>query len=248
MEKLTSRSNPVCVHVKKLGRSKSYREEHGEFLCDGKTLLNEAVQNGADIKIVLTSRDLKVKLPQNTRVYHVREDLIDSLSPLKNSLGLLFTCSFISNDDCDYHKGTHVLLDRVQDPGNVGTIIRNAHAFGVESVMLVEGSADIYNPKTIRASMGAIFKQRICNKTQDKIIELKQSGVKFIGTSNDSDSVDIKQADLRNAVIVLGNEGQGISDSLRKLCEEMVKIPLSSDCESLNVAIAAAIVMWESIR
>jgi len=244
MEKITSRSNPVCIHVKKLGKSKRYRDEQGQFLCDGIKLLEEAVDCSAEIGIVLTSIDLTCKMPSGVAVYHVHESLIDSLSPLKNAQGVLFTCRVIKTSDADYCQGTHVMLDCIQDPGNVGTIIRSAFAFGIDTVIQTGGSADIYNPKTVRATMGAIFKQRIVNKSISELHELKKSGARFVGASNDADSVDIKNIDLRNTIIILGNEGQGISKELTELCEEMVKISLSPGCESLNVAAAASIIMY----
>jgi len=144
--------------------------------------------------------------------------------------------------------GTHLLLDNIQDPGNVGTIIRSALAFGIKSVILTEGCADIYNPKTLRASMGATFKQRIISKDINEITELKKSGVRLIGTSSDSTSVNISKTDFSNSIIILGNEGQGISKQLLSLCDEIVTIPLSSDCESINVAAATSIIMWEASK
>jgi len=246
MEKITSRKNPICVHVKKLGTSKSYREEEGQFISDGEKLLSEAVSYGADIEIVLTAAVLPFDLPDNTRVYQAENSLIDSISPLRNSQGLLFTCRIPKICDCDYHTGIHVLLDGIQDPGNVGTIIRSAGAFGIQSVLLSEGSADPYNPKAIRASMGAIFKQHHRTIKLDEIQKLKQKGAKLIGASNDRNCIEVTKADLENSIIVLGSEGQGISDSIFELCDEMITIPLSPDCESLNVAAAASIIMWEA--
>ena len=248
MEKLTSRSNPVCVHLRKLGKSKSYREEHGQFLCDGKKLLEEALYSGLDIDIVLTTEDLEYTFPESTFVYHTHDVLIDSISPLQTSQGLLFACQIPKASECDFHTGTHILLDDIQDPGNAGTIIRTAHAFGIKSVILSEGSVDIYNPKTIRAAMGATFKQLIISKSKTEINELKQNGVRFIGTSGNYSSVDIKDADFNDSIIILGNEGKGISDDLLSVCDDVITIPLVPDSESINVAIAASIVIWEAMR
>jgi len=111
---------------------------------------------------------------------------------------------------------------------------------------LTEESADIYNPKTIRATMGAIFKQSIYLMNINEIKKLKQKGIRFIGASNEYDSIDITKAEIKNAVIILGNEGQGISGELRVLCDEMIKIPVADNCESINVAAAASIIMWEA--
>jgi TrmH family RNA methyltransferase len=232
--------------MRKLAKSKTYRDEHSQFLCDGKKLLEEALSSGVVIDIVLTTECLEYTFPDYTRVYLAHKDLIDSISPLQTSQGLLFAGRIPGENDCGYSTGTHILLDSIQDPGNVGTIIRTALAFGIKSVILTEETADIYNPKTVRASMGAVFKQHLKIKAVNEITELKKSGVRFIGTSNDSASIDIKLTNLNNSIIILGNEGQGISDNLLSLCDEVITIPLAQGCESLNVAAAAAIVMWEA--
>jgi TrmH family RNA methyltransferase len=116
----------------------------------------------------------------------------------------------------------------------------------MDSIILTNDSVDVYNPKSVRASMGAIFKQPIVRKTNDELNELRKAGVKFTGTSISSRAVDVREVDFGNTVIILGNEGHGISYNLMALCDEVVKIPLSPGCESLNVAIAASIIMWEA--
>jgi len=248
MEKITSRSNPLCVHIKKLGNSNRYREKHGQFICDGSKLLGEAIAAKADIATILTTGDIPQNCPVGASLYHVTEDLMDSLSLLKTPQDVLFICRIKDFSEFDYTSGTHILLDNIQDPGNVGTIIRSACAFGIDSVMLTDDSADIYNPKSVRASMGAIFKLPIVKKTNDEINELRKAGVKFIGTSNSIRAVDVRHEDFNNTVIILGNEGRGISYNFLALCDKVVKIPLSPECESLNVAIAASIIMWEASK
>jgi len=246
VEKITSRSNKICIHMKKLGKSKSYRDEHRQFICDGLKLLDEAVSSGIDIDVVISSKTIDFQLPVSTRIYHADEDLIDSISPLQNSQGLLFVCNYPQDSNCDFNIGTHILLDDIQDPGNVGTIIRSAYAFGICSVILTDGCADICNLKTIRASMGAVFRQRIYRLDFDGIMVLKKEGMKFIGAENDDSSIDITKIKLSNVVVIIGNEGQGISKELLTLCDEMVKIPVAEGCESLNAAVAASIIIWEA--
>jgi len=248
MKKLTNRNNPICFHMRKLGKSKKYRDEHKEFICDGFKLLNEAVSYGAKINTVLTSELLETQLPDGVKFCLTDYDIIESVSPLNNPQSLIFSCHYKETESCDFKKGTHIMLDTVQDPGNVGTIIRCANAFGIKSVILSGASADIYNPKTIRATMGAVFKQKIYYMNKNEIDDLKNSGVRFIGASNNASATNIKNADLNNAVIILGNEGKGISERLVKLCDSMISIPLSPECESINVAAAASIIMWESAK
>ena len=253
MEKITSRRNAECMHVKKLGASRTYRNEREEFVCDGIKLLREAIGGNVEIVSVFSSSPVTLPLPVGTRVFDVSGDILDSLSPLKNSQDVLFVCKRPAGIDVNYQIGTHILLDNIQDPGNVGTIIRSAYAFGIESVILTESSADLYNPKTIRASMGALFRERVNELTLEELIDLKQSGARFIGTSSscgfsDKTIVPLRETlkfDLNNAIIMFGNEGNGISEDLLALCNEMVTIPLAADCESLNVAVAASVIMWE---
>ena len=248
MEKITSRRNPLCTHLKKLGTGKGYRDEHGEFLCDGIKLLEEAVKSGAAITAVLTASHIPFPLPVETRVYYTDRSIIDSLSPLKNPQDTLFTCKMPERVAMSDTAGTHILLDGVQDPGNVGTIIRTADAFGIDSVILTGGCADLYNPKTIRATMGALFRQRIFHLSMQNITQLHDDGVKFIGAAAGENSRDINDADLSNAIIVVGNEGQGLSGEVTILCHDMITIPTEPVCESLNVSAAAAIIMWEAVR
>ena len=243
MESITSRRNPLCVHVKKLGASRSYRDEHNEFLCDGLKLLEETVKSNAEIIIVLTSSQIPFRLPEGVRLYNLSNSLLDSISPLKNPQDVLFSCKKIIQTPIAYDIGTFMLLDNVQDPGNVGTIIRSADAFGISGILLTEGCADPYNPKTIRASMGAIFRQ---NVHMVNLNDIKQSGARIIGTTTDVNAIEISKANLDDAIIVLGNEGQGISNELRDICDEMITIPLRGNSQSLNVAVAASIIMWEA--
>jgi len=247
VEKITSRSNSVCVHLKKLGKNKSYRDEQKQFLCDGFKLLCEAADSGVKINTVISSRLLDFDFLENARVFHADESLIDSISPLKNSQGLLFSCRK-PDDNFDYSPGTHILLDGIQDPSNVGAIIRSSLAFGIRSVMLMDTTADVYNPKAVRASMGAVFKQRIRGIKLNNLSALKRTGVRVVGTANDGNSKSIKKASVKDSIIVLGSEGHGITREIQDLCDEMVKIPLESNCESLNVAVAASIIMWEAYR
>ena len=243
MEKITSRRNALCIHAKRLGADRAYRNEHHQFLCDGSKLLEEAVKCNTSIKYVFSAAPISLKIPECTEVYSVSSDILNSLSPLKNSQDVLFVCEKPQNQVPECKTGTHLLLDNVQDPGNVGTIIRSADAFGVDSIILTGNSADPYNPKAVRASMGAIFRQRIYSVS---LQDITRSGAKLIGTSNERHHIDISKANLRDSVIVLGNEGQGISKEISELCDYMITLPISPKCESLNVAVAASIIMWEA--
>jgi len=246
MERITSRRNPLCLHLKKLGVSRSYRESCGEFICDGFKLLEEALIFGADITAVITASPIPFPLPVETRVFFADRSLINSISALSSAQDILFSCRMPNPTQNDYSSGTHILLDGVQDPGNVGTIIRTANAFGIRSIILTGNCADLYNPKTIRASMGAIFKQRVFSLDLAELLLLKADGLRFIGTASGMKSKDISRVKLKDSIIAIGSEGQGLSDGVLDLCSEIVRIPISQDCESLNAAVAAAIVIWRA--
>ena len=288
MERITSRKNPLCVHIKKLGASRGYRTVSGEFLCDGLKLLDEAVNNGAVVKTVLTCSELPFPLPLETRVCFTSRDIIDSLSPLKNSQDTLFVCrmpdsgenrtsdtvecqkpdgnkckmldtdvsrtpdggsSFGTADSNDnINIGSAILLDSLQDPGNVGTIIRTADALGILEIMLYGSYADLYNPKTIRATMGAIFRQKVTSVSLDELKALIGSGVRMLGASVGENCRDIAQIDLNGSIIAIGSEGNGLSEPILSLCDELITIPISTGCDSLNAATAASIIMWELVR
>ena len=245
MKKLTSRRNPVCVHIKKLGTSSSYRKQCGEYLCDGIKLLEEAVKCGAEIPVVLCSSHIPFPLPLSTQLYYTDFSIIDSLSSLKKPQNVLFTCKIpsapIMSDSSA--TGTHILLDGLQDPGNVGTIIRTANALGIDSVMLTGSCADPYNPKAIRGSMGAIFRQNIHNVSQRDLIDFKESGMRIIGAALSDDCRDFTEISYDNAIIAIGNEGSGLSQGVLSICDDTIMIPIAQECESLNAAIAAAIIM-----
>lgn len=248
MNEITSRKNPLVVHMKKLGGDGDYRRQSGEFLCDGDKLLREALSYGADVTAVLFSGVKPEGLPADIPAYEVPRDLITAVSPLKTPQGVLFACRIPAPASSPITGGFHIILEGIQDPGNVGTILRTAGAFNVGSVILTGGCADPYNPKTIRASMGAIFRQPIVPAEIDDIRALKKSGLKIYGAALSEDSRDVRNVIFNNAAVAIGSEGRGLSRDLLDLCDEKIIIPMLPECESLNAAVAAAIVMWEAAR
>jgi len=243
MEKITSRRNSQCLHVKRLGAEKDYRYENFEFLCDGIKLLEEALKSNVRIKSILTAKNLDLEIPYDVKLYLVGQDILNSISPLKNPQDVLFICEMPSISGLSTDYGTHVLLDSMQDPGNVGTIIRSADAFGIHSVMLYGSCADPFNPKTVRASMGSVFRQQVCMADSS---DLSESKLPVIGASADFKSTHISEVNFKDKIIAIGNEGKGLSKEILELCAQTFRIPISNTCESLNAAIAASIIMWEA--
>lgn len=251
VETITSRQNPLMTHLRKLGSSRSYRVKSGEYLCDGTKLLQEALKWSAPVKTALFSEGVDIPaLPGSVRAVRVSEELMCSVSPMETPQGALFTVALPETKLPETLAGKHYLvLDGVQDPGNVGTILRTADAFECDGVFLVNACADLFNPKTARATMGAIFRREAYGVTPEELFALlAKSGVPLYGTALRDDTVPLAEADLARAAVAIGSEGRGLSEQVLGACEKTLKIPMNPRCESLNAAIAATVVLWEMYR
>ena len=250
-ETITSRQNPLMTHLRKLASSRSYRKKSGEYLCDGTKLLAEALKWGAEVKTAVFSEGIDIPpLPDGVRTVRVSEELMCSVSPMETPQGALFTVALPEVQLPETLSGKHYLvLDGVQDPGNVGTILRTADAFDCDGVFLVNACADLYNPKTARATMGAIFRREAYSVTVEELFSLLQkSGVPLYGTALRDDTVPLAEANLARAAVAIGSEGRGLSQQVLDECAKTLKIPMNPRCESLNAAIAATVVLWEMYR
>ncbi len=248
MEKLTSRKNAVIAAFRALGRSGAVRREQGLFLCDGEKLLREALQWGAQVETVLWASAPSVALPEAVRQYCLPQELLAYVSPLKNSPGPVFSVAIQKSEQTGELR--HVLvLDGVQDPGNVGTLLRTANAMGCGAVVLTGACADLYNPKTVRSTMGAIFRQQVLELDTPALAAfLAEKRLPLWGAVLSEDAVDVRQADLSRAAVAVGSEGQGLSEAVRALCSRTLIIPMDSACESLNAGVAGSILLWEMAR
>lgn len=245
METITSRKNPLIIHMKKLGADAGYRRECGEFLCDGAKLLEEALKWGVHITAVLISGEAMPAEVPGVRIARVTGDILDTVSPLVNAQGLLFSCRMPEPARDKVTGGCHILLESVQDPGNIGAVIRTANAFSLDSVILLGGCADPYNPKAVRAAMGAIFRQRVIRMDYEGLSALKEEGMRLYAADLGEPSLDVRDVSFRDCIVCIGNEGRGISGGLAALCGDRIKIPMNPACESLNAAAAAAVIIWE---
>ena len=250
-ETITSRQNPLMTHLRKLASSRSYRKKSGEYLCDGTKLLAEALKWGAEVKTAVFSEGVDIPpLPDGVRAVRVSEELMRAVSPMETPQGALFTVALPEVQLPETLSGKHYLvLDGVQDPGNVGTILRTADAFDCDGVFLVNACADLYNPKTARATMGAIFRREAYTVTAEELFALlRKSGVQLYGTALRDDTVPLAEANLARAAVAIGSEGRGLSQQVLDECTKTLKIPMNPRCESLNAAIAATGVLWEMYR
>ena len=248
MEIITSRKNQHIRHFRELLRDRAYRREKGLFVCDGRKLLEEAIECGAEIgEILFCASPCDMPLP-DVPVYGTDEELFRYVSPLENSPGPLFTVHIRSCSAQPMPKSV-LVLENVQDPGNVGTVLRTAAAFGTDLVVLCGNCADPYNPKTVRATMGAIFRQRLVETDTEGLPALLQAWhLPLYGAALAPDARDVRTLPLTEAAIAVGNEGHGLSDELLTLCAEKIIIPMTPGSESLNAAVAAAVLQWEMSR
>ena len=250
MEVITSRGNPLVAQIRKLNTSRSFRREQGLFVCDGPKLLGEALAWGAEVAAVLSVPGRAPEPVPGARMVEVPEDLLKSLTTTEIPQGVLFLCRLPDLRMPERLTGSrYLVLDGVQDPGNVGTIWRTADALGADGLLLLPGCADPFSPKTVRASMGACFRLPVWELGREALLPaLDRAGLPLYATALRADTEDVRRADLSRCAVVIGSEGRGVSPETLALCGKTLKIPMRDRCESLNAAVAAAVVLWEMAR
>ena len=249
-ERITSRKNPRLAELRKLAAQRSFRREQGLFVGDGIKLLEEAVRWHAPLDTVVVTPNVAVPaLPEQVAVLQVPGDVMESISPMRSPQGALFSCRIPEQQLPETLPGSrYLVLDGLQDPGNVGTIWRTADALGADGLILVNACADPWNPKTVRATMGACFRLPVYElEPAEMNTLLERSGLPLYATALREDTVDIRTADLDRSAVVIGNEGRGICSQVLEMSLRTLKIPMNPRCESLNAA-AAAVVLWEMGR
>jgi len=250
MEQITSRKNPLITHIRKLTSDRAYRRECGEYIGDGVKLLAEAVRWNAPLSCVVCTEGTQLPaLPDGVRVVQVPVDVMESVSPMKAPQGALFLCRIPAWEERELTGQRWLVLDGLQDPGNVGTIWRTADALGADGLVLTGECADPWNWKTVRATMGACFRLPVYEvKRQNLPALLERSGLPLYATALREDTVDLRDADLSRCAVVIGSEGKGASEEVLAMSEKTLKIPMRERCESLNAAAAATVVLWEMAR
>ena len=248
MERITSRKNELAAHIRKLSGSRSARRAAGEFVCDGPKLLAEALKWGAAVTTVVAEEGTSLpELPSAVRRVEVPADLLRSLSTTETPQGVLFLCR---TPDLALPErltgGRYMVLDGVQDPGNLGTVWRTADAFGADGLVLVHSCADPWSPKTVRATMGACFRLPVWEgKLEDLLPRLARAGLPLYATALGEDTQDIRTLPLGRAAVVIGSEGRGVSPAVLAASEKTLQIPMTERCESLNAAAAGTVVLWQ---
>lgn len=256
MDIIKSKDNFLIKEVKKL-KDKKHRIEKNEFLIEGFRFVSEALQSDFLVPLVFISENsqdkwksfqMEDKLQKNTKTYYVTDSILKSISNTDNPQGVV---AVVNNMELETKNelGFYILADKIQDPGNMGTIIRTAHAAGALGVIITKGTVDIYNEKTLRSTMGSIFHLPIIQDDDlNKVKFLRDNGFKLIVSSLDTE-LNFYDVNLKKKVIItVGNEGNGVSKEIQEASDIRVKIPMLGNAESLNVAVAASIMMFEAVR
>ena len=236
MKTITSIANPLIKELLKL-KQKKYRDEAKKFLVEGYHLVKEA-KKYLDLVLIVDEADYI----EGIECILVTTDIIKKLSFTSTPQNIIGVCHYFDNNS---ELGDRVLLlDNLQDPGNIGTLIRSALGFNMSSVVLSNESVDIYNDKLIRSTQGAIFKINVASNDLIKTIkDLKNKGIKVFGTSLKDGAPLTKIEKAKEYAIVLGNEGNGVRGEVLDICNKNIFIEMDRRLESLNVAIAGAIIM-----
>lgn len=248
---ITSRSNPLVAYVRKLNGKRAFRRAENAFAAEGPKLLAEALRWGARVETVLCAPGVTLpELPAGTRVAELPEQLLAYAADTETPQGIIFICQGKPLAMPERLEGRRwLVLDGVQDPGNVGTVWRTADAFGADGLILCNGCADPWSPKTVRATMGAVFRLPVYEGTlKDAADLLAAASVPLYAAALGEDTEDIRDVSLSTAAVIIGSEGRGVSDEALSLCRKTIKIPMRARCESLNAAAAAAVALWEMAR
>ena len=267
-EIITSRKNQTIVYLASLSERK-YRDKYGCFMADGYKLFCEAVAAGVCIDIVCVAESKKEQYMQDirqaldsekyekTQIIVVSDGCFEKISQEKSPQGIITIVKYLDKikNNIKIYKVDDVntsskimILDSVRDPSNLGAIFRSASAFGTDTLILSGDCADPYNSKTVRAAMGALFRLNVLRveSLPQAISALRESGRRVLAARLSEDALSINDVALTERdVVVIGNEGHGVSRDVCNACSGSVFLPIASTTESLNAAVAASIFLWE---
>ncbi len=256
MQVIKSKDNNTLKEIKKL-KEKKYRIENKKFIIEGFRFLEEGFKSDFIIDRLFIKESSVDKFKEKfslyideyeEKIFIINDNLFKNISGTENSQGVLAILQ-MKEENFNKEEGLYILADKVQDPGNLGTIIRTAHSASCKGVILTKDTVDLYNEKTLRATMGSIFNIPIIHD-EDLVFTKKliSEGYNLVCSSLQTDKNFFEVNLVDNAIIAVGNEGNGISDEVMNLATCKVKIPMLGNTESLNVAIAASIMIYEGVR
>lgn len=238
---ITSLDNKKVKLIKELNERKN-RLKYGFFVVFGEHLVEEAIKSGFIFEIYILEGE-EFQAPKDVLVYYLTREVMKKICPLSSIPSVLGVCKINNKNEI---KGDHILiLEDIQDPGNLGTIIRTSCAFSVDTIILSPNTVDIYNDKVIRSTQGMIFNVNyVVMDVKKAILYLKEKNYSIYGTDV------LKGEDARNVnasryALIMGNEGQGVREETKKMCDKFLYIKMNNKCESLNVSVATSILLYE---
>lgn len=253
MMEITSLSNNKCKYIKALSQKKA-RQKYGEYVVEGIKSVCDAVKSTRTVTALYVSSSFHenetFEYPADIPIYKAADEVFAKMCDTKTPQGILAVIKIENGNNFELNtRHDYVYCDHINDPGNLGTIIRSADAAGFGGVLLSPECADLYSPKTVRASMGSFFNIDVAADVDyNFLIEYKRKGFSLFGGALAPDTVDYRTVDFsKPSIIIVGNEANGISEELLKICQK-VKIPILGGAESLNAGVAASILMYELVR
>ncbi|MEE0930300.1 MAG: RNA methyltransferase, partial [Acutalibacteraceae bacterium] len=248
-------------HIVKLIKSSSYRKENKQFVIEGIRLCTDALDSSVEISVAVFSEQALEKhselvnrivgICESTFVFS--DKLFSQISDTKSPQGILCVCNENSKNFDIQNESVYIALERIQDPSNMGTILRTAEALGVKGVVITEDCCDVFSPKVLRGTMGAVFRLpiKVCKNMSEMAETFNNQNVTTIAAVVDKNAVDvteIKSIEKRTCAVFIGNEGNGLQQTTVKKCKIKATIPMLGRSESLNASVASAILMWEMLR
>lgn len=246
MEHITSLKNPKVAAWKAL-KDRKGRRESGCFLVEGRKMVEEALASAFDVEAVLVQEGMELPDGLSMPVYELPAHVLAAVCDTKTPQGIAAVVRMKEQSALGKHI---VVLDGVQDPGNVGTIIRTADAAGLDGVLLSNQCADVFSPKVLRATMGSIFRMnlRTTDDLPGELTKLREKGYSILSSQLDGTPFYERQDVAERFALIIGNEGNGVSEQVQQTATHRVRLPMRGGAESLNAAIAAAIMMYELMR
>lgn len=244
---ISSKENNTIKEIKKL-KEKKYRKD--KYIVEGIKMLEEAIKEKQNIDLIVIKNEVSLNVDlSNYKVITVTENVFNILSDVESPQGVLAVIIKQENKEIDSNADYIVALDGIQDPGNLGTIIRTLDSANLKQILVSKDTVDSYSPKVIRSTMGAIFRVNIIetDNLKESLEELKQKGFETIVTSLDANE-SIYDVDYRKKIVVIGNEANGVSKEIKEIADKKVKIPMLGKTESLNASVAAGIMIYEYVR
>ena len=254
MREIRSKDNKIWKRCEQLTMRK-YRDRSGLYLIEGENLLDEAIRNHVRIETVLVREDCQKALPPEAadKAFLLDARLFDKLAQTVTSQGILAVVAKaeVRKEDFIGLPGSNfIVLDRLQDPGNIGTILRTADAAGYRLAILMKGTADVYAPKVVRAATGSLFRMPVVSmaSTEELVEFTRAAGKKLTATCLDAQRCYYDEDLTHDIALVIGNEGSGVAPALIESSALRIKIPMQGNIESLNAAVAAGVLMYEAMR